>query len=67
MAETRTLKNGAVMQLQPNGQWRFIKGASKDYLDSIRGKPRVSKPRALKPCKPGYERNPVTKRCRKLK
>jgi hypothetical protein len=33
---TVTLKNGAVAEVLPNGQYRFIRGAPKAYLDSIR-------------------------------
>lgn len=36
MSRVVTLRNGAQAQVLPNGQYRFIKGASKQYLDSIR-------------------------------
>jgi hypothetical protein len=34
--QTRTLANGAVAEVLPTGRLRFISGASKEYLDSIR-------------------------------
>ena len=36
MADRRTLSNGAVMQKNARGQWRFVSGASKAYMSSIR-------------------------------
>ena len=48
MAERRTLSNGAVMQKNARGQWRFVSGASSEYMSSIRpagGRRRGSKNR----------------------
>ena len=36
MADRRTLSNGAVMQKNARGQWRFVSGASSEYMSSIR-------------------------------
>jgi len=63
-----TLKNGAVAQVQPNGQLKIVSGASKEYLDSIRSRPRREiTPRAAKAAYTRYynSRNYKTEAARK--